>query len=127
MLFPWRIPSESMQRIWMAAVYALNMQSGRLKNRAAMLDKITTVIGLKYPFDCQFYQERSAWPHLDRIKIPVYFGCHWGFWGLHLRGAFSGWMECPQSFPSGCCWAEPHPRRPVAEYHQEMPAGMTTG
>jgi predicted acyl esterase len=114
------IPSEGMQRTWMAAVYALNMQSGRLKNRAAMLDKITTIVGLKYPLDCQFYQERSGWPHLDRIKIPAYFGCHWGFWNLHLRGAFSGWMGVHGVPKRMLVGPEPHPRRPVAEYHQEM-------
>jgi predicted acyl esterase len=114
------IPSEGMQRTWLSAVYALNMQSGRLKNRAAMQEKITTIVGLKYPLDCEFYQERSTWPRLDRVKIPVYFGCNWGFWNLHLRGAFSGWMGINGVPKRMLIGPEPNPRRPVAEYHLEM-------
>jgi hypothetical protein len=114
------IPSEAMQRIWMSAVHNLNMGSGRLQNRAAMLEKMKTIVGLKYPLDCEFYQERSTWPRLHKIKIPVYFGCFWGFWNLHLRGAFSGWMGVDGVPKRMLIGPEPHPRRPVAEYHQEM-------
>lgn len=114
------IPNEGMQRIWFAAVHALNMASGRLKDPAALQEKFKTVIGLTYPLDCAFYQERSTWPRLDRIKIPAYFGCHWAFFNLHLRGAFSGWMgtgDIPKRMFIG---PEPNPGRPVAVYHHEM-------
>jgi predicted acyl esterase len=114
------IPSEGMQRIWLAAIHSLNMPSGRLQNQKAMQDKITTIVGLQYPLDCDFYQERSTWARLEKIKIPVYFGCRWDFWNLHLRGAFSGWMGVHGVPKRMLIGPELNPRRPVAEYHQEM-------
>jgi uncharacterized protein len=114
------IPNEGMQRTWFSAIQALNMLSGRLQNQAAMLEKFKTIVGLKHPLDCEFYQERSTWPRLDRVKIPVYFACHWGFWNLHLRGAFSGWMGIQGVPKRMLIGPEEEPRRPVAAYHLEM-------
>ena len=114
------IPSEGMQRNWLSAVQSLNMPGGRLGNPKAMQEKIATIVGLTYPLDGEFYQERSTWPRLDRIKIPVYFGCRWDFWNLHLRGAFSGWMGVHGVPKRMLIGPESSPRRPVAEYHQEM-------
>ncbi len=114
------IPSEAMQRNWLGAVHSLNSLSGRQKNMKAIREKITAVIGDQHPLDGEFYQERSTWLRLDMIKIPVYFGCRWDFWNLHLRGAFSGWMgvhDVPKRMLIG---HEANPRRPVAEYHMEM-------
>jgi uncharacterized protein len=114
------IPNEGMQRTWFSAIQALNMSSGRLGNQAAMMEKFKTIVGLKNPLDCEFYQERSTWPRLDRVKIPVYFACHWGFWNLHLRGAFSGWTGIQGVPKRMLIGPEEEPRRPVAAYHLEM-------
>ncbi|MCC7107194.1 MAG: hypothetical protein IT307_18835, partial [Chloroflexi bacterium] len=59
------------------------------------------------------------WPRLDRIQVPVYFGCHWAFWNLHLRGAFSGWQGTGNIAKRMFIGPETSPRRPVAEYHGE--------
>ncbi|MCC7104672.1 MAG: CocE/NonD family hydrolase, partial [Chloroflexi bacterium] len=56
------IPSEGMQRSWFQNVAALNLQSGRMHDPAAMQAKFKTVVGLEHPLDGPFYQERSAWP-----------------------------------------------------------------
>ncbi|OGA25807.1 MAG: hypothetical protein A3I02_03755 [Betaproteobacteria bacterium RIFCSPLOWO2_02_FULL_67_26] len=45
----------------------------------------------QYPFDGPFYQERSAGPRLDQVKIPAYFGSGWYMHELHLKGAFDGY------------------------------------
>lgn len=113
------IPSEGMQRRWLASVRMLNTRSGRLGDEAALVDKARTIQSQRYPLDCAFYQERSTWPRLGEIDIPVYFGCRWTFYNLHLRGAFSGWSgtgDIPKRMLVG---PDPEPARPVAEYHQE--------
>lgn len=113
------IPSEGMQRRWMASVRMLNLRSGRLGDEATLVEKGNIIQSQRYPLDCEFYQERSTWPRLDSIDIPVYFGCRWNFYNLHLRGAFSGWQgtgDIPKRMLIG---PDPEPARPVAEYHQE--------
>jgi len=41
--------------------------------------------------DGPFYRDKSPWPVLDRIEIPVCIGTNWGNPGLHMRGAFDAW------------------------------------
>lgn len=42
---------------------------------------------LLHPFDGPFYQERSAYPDFDKIKIPVFLVSRWSAWAIHLPGA----------------------------------------
>jgi len=81
----------------------------------------------KYPFDGPFYQERSAWPRLDKIKVPAYFGCGWYMHELHLKGAFDGYngtSGIPKRMMIG---PQPYPRRPWRGITTRCCAGTTTG
>ncbi|MFQ5915040.1 MAG: CocE/NonD family hydrolase [Nitrospinota bacterium] len=113
------IPSDGFLRGWFANMSYLNFWGGRLKDRSGFERHIQTALGQKYPLDCEYYQERSSWPRLDRIKAPAYFGCDWQFYHLHLRGAFSGW-EGVHNVPKRMLVGPlPQPRRPFANYHLE--------
>ena len=70
------------------------------------------------PYDGPFYWEKSAWPLLDRIQIPVCIGTNWGNPGLHLRGAFEAWqgIHAPKKLFIG----PPDPRWPWSNYHEEL-------
>jgi hypothetical protein len=64
--------------------------------------------------------ERSAWPRLDKIKIPSYFGSGWYMHELHLKGAFDGYNgtgAIPKRMMVG---PKAVPLRPWAGYHYEM-------
>jgi putative CocE/NonD family hydrolase len=84
------------------------------------------------PYDNSYYREKSAWPVLDQIQIPVCLGTNWGNIGLHMRGAFQAWhsIHAPKKLFIG----PPDPRWPWANYHQELLAwydyhlkGLDTG
>ena len=84
------------------------------------------------PYDSSYYREKSAWPVLDQIQIPVCLGTNWGNTGLHMRGAFQAWhsIHAPKKLFIG----PPDPRWPWANYHQELLAwydyhlkGLDTG
>ncbi|MBI4969052.1 MAG: CocE/NonD family hydrolase [Rhodospirillales bacterium] len=51
------------------------------ENNPLMLDLLLR------PFDGPFYQERSAYPDYDKIKIPVFLLSRWSAWAIHLPGA----------------------------------------
>ncbi|GCE09917.1 peptidase S15 [Dictyobacter aurantiacus] len=84
------------------------------------------------PYDGPFYREKSAWPVLDRIQIPVCIGTNWANPGIHSRGAFQAWhgIHAPKKLFIG----PPDPRWPWSNYHGELLAwydfhlkGMDTG
>lgn len=84
------------------------------------------------PYDGPFYREKSAWPVLDRIQVPVCIGTNWANPGLHMRGAFQAWhgIQAPKKLFIG----PPDPRWPWSNYHGEALAwydhylkGLDTG
>src|SRR5262249_46124047 len=105
---------------WTAFVMNLNMTSGRNPNVERLKEKLEIMYSHKYPFDGPFYQERSAWPRLDRIRIPAYFGCGWYMNELHLKGAFDGYRGTGQIPKRMMIGPRPWPLRPWAGYHYEM-------
>lgn len=70
------------------------------------------------PADGDFYRERSAWPVLDRITVPVCLGTNWGNPGLHMRGAFEAWpaLRSPKKMFIG----PPEPIWPWSTYQEEL-------
>lgn len=114
------IPNEGMQRNWFSSVRMLNSFSGRQPNLQAIEDRIVSVASGDNAFDSPSWHERSTWPRLGEIEIPVYFGCHWSFFNLHLRGAFEGWYGTGNIPKRMLIGPTPTPRRPFADYHQEM-------
>ncbi len=83
-------------------------------------------------YDGPFYRERSAWPVLDRIQVPVCIGTNWANPGIHMRGAFQAWygIRAHKKLFIG----PPDPRWPWANYHEELLAwydyylkGLDTG
>jgi predicted acyl esterase len=105
---------------WTQFVMNLNMTSGRNPNVHKLKEKLEIMYTHKYPLDGPFYQERSAWPRLDKIKIPAYFGSGWYMNELHLKGVFDGYNgtgSIPKRMMVG---PRPWPLRPWAGYHQEM-------
>lgn len=82
--------------------------------------------------DGPFYAEKSAWPVLDRIEIPVCLGTNWGNPGLHTFGAFEAWarIRAPKKLFVG----PPEPTWPWETYQEEALAwydqhlkGLDTG
>jgi uncharacterized protein len=105
---------------WTSFVMNLNMTSARNPKVDRLKDKLEIMYSHKYPLDGPFYQERSAWPRLDKIEIPSYFGCGWYMNELHLKGAFDGYNgtgKIPKRMMVG---PRPWPMRPWAGYHYEM-------
>jgi predicted acyl esterase len=113
------IPSEGFQRIWASDVIYLNYWGGRRKSVKGFDHHFQTVIGGFKPYDCEYYQERSAWPRLADIKTPSYFGCDWRFVDLHLRGTFEAFNGTPGIPKRALLGPLPQPRRPFANYHME--------
>lgn len=105
---------------WTAFVMNLNMTSGRNPNVEGIKEKLEIMYSQKYPFDGPFYQERSAGPRLDRIRIPAYFGTGWYMNELHLKGAFDGYLGTPEIPKRMLVGPRPWPLRPWAGYHYEM-------
>jgi uncharacterized protein len=69
-------------------------------------------------FDGPFYREKSAWPMLDQIEVPICIGTNWGNPGLHMKGAFQAWagIHAPKKLFIG----PPDPRWPWANYQDEL-------
>jgi predicted acyl esterase len=105
---------------WTGYVMNLNMSSGRNPNVHRLKEKLEIMYTHQYPFDGPFYQERSAGPRLDRIRIPSYFGCGWYMNELHLKGAFDGWLGTGAIPKRMLIGPRPWPLRPWAGYHYEM-------
>ena len=70
------------------------------------------------PFDGPFYWEKSAWPVLDRIQVPVCLGTNWANPGIHMRGAFEAWHGI--SAPKKLFIGPPDPRWPWENYQEEL-------
>jgi predicted acyl esterase len=118
-LFRGGIPNNGFPQNWFAAVANLNFLSGRVKDLSGFHRHFSIILKRQYPFDCDYYRERSVWPFFDRIQIPCYFGCDWQFFNLHLPGLFTGWEgvgKIPKKMLAG---PQPIPRRPFAAYHFE--------
>jgi hypothetical protein len=105
---------------WTQFVMNLHMTSGRSPNVDALKKQLEIMYSHKYPFDGPFYQERSAGPRLDKVKIPAYFGCGWYMNELHLKGAFDGYNGTGAIPKRMLVGPRPWPLRPWAGYHQEM-------
>ena len=105
---------------WTGYVTNLNMMSGRSEHTDSLREKMEAMYTEKYPLDGPFYHERSAWPRLDKIKVPSYFGSGWYMNELHLKGAFDGYNgtgDIPKKMLVG---PKAWPLRPWAGYHYEM-------
>ena len=105
---------------WTSFVMNLNMSSGRSPNAEQLKQKLEIMYSLKYPLDGEFYHERSAWPRLDKINVPSYFGAGWYMNELHLKGAFEGYNGTGNIPKRMLVGPKPWPIRPWAGYHYEM-------
>jgi predicted acyl esterase len=105
---------------WTAFVMNLNMTSGRNPKVDKLKEKLEIMYSHKYPLDGPFYQERSAWPRLEKIKIPAYFGSGWYMNELHLKGVFDGYNGTGDIPKRAMIGPRPWPLRPWAGYHFEM-------
>jgi uncharacterized protein len=105
---------------WTAFVMNLNMTSGRNPKVDKLKEKLEIMYSHKYPFDGPFYQERSAWPRLEKIRIPSYFGSGWYMNELHLKGVFDGYNGTGDIPKRAMIGPRPWPLRPWAGYHYEM-------
>jgi predicted acyl esterase len=113
------IPHDGFTRIWFSDVTFLNFWGGRNPNTAALTQQFETILGMEYPLDGEFYWQRSAWPNLDKIQVPAYFGCHWPFYNLHLRGTFDAWHSTGDITKRMVVGPAPLPQRQYANYHME--------
>ncbi|MGQ0522431.1 MAG: CocE/NonD family hydrolase [Betaproteobacteria bacterium] len=105
---------------WTAFVMNLNMTSGRNPNVDKLKAQLEIMYSHNYPFDCEWYQDRSSGPRLNKVNIPAYFGSGWYMNELHLKGAFDGYNgtgDIPKRMMVG---PRPWPLRPWAGYHYEM-------
>lgn len=116
--FPGGIPND-WARFWFTQVTFLNGSSGRTADMSGINSHIQTIFSLTYPYDTAYYRERSAWPVLENVIIPAYFGCDWDFHSLHLRGAFDGWERISSTSKRMLIGPKPYPGRPFAAYHGE--------
>jgi hypothetical protein len=113
------IPHDGFQRIWFSDITFLNFWGGRNPNTAGLTKQFQTILGLDYPLDGEFYWKRSAWPSLSKIQVPAYFGCHWSFYNLHLRGTFEAWVGTGDITKRMILGPDPLPQRQYANYHME--------
>lgn len=116
---PGGIPHDGFQRIWFSDIQWLNHFGGRNPNTAAMDRHFSTVLSGEYPLDGKYYQERSALTNISKLEIPAYFGCHWTFTQLHLRGSFQAWQLAPRQNKRMLIGPHPRPQRLFANYHGE--------
>lgn len=107
-------------RFWFTSLMFLNHTSGRVADLSGFNYHFNRILSGRDYLDGPYFQERSAWPLLGKVEVPVYFGCDWKFFGLHLRGAFSGWEGVPAATPKKMfIGPQPLPRRPFGVYHFE--------
>lgn len=64
-LFRGGIPNIGFPQCWFYAVASLNLPGGRLKDPSGLHRHFNIILGQEYPFDCEYYYERSIWPHFD--------------------------------------------------------------
>lgn len=113
------IPHDGFMRTWFSDVEFLNLWGGRLRGETAMRQRFLDLLGDAHPTDDEYHRSRSAWPRLPNIKIPMYLGCHWTFFPLHLRASFLTWESVPSTRNRMLIGPSPVPARPFAAYHQE--------
>ncbi len=127
--FPGGLVNEGFIRAFFPNVHSLNFWGGRNPNLAGMMEHFRAILGvshhgetlggIRYALDGSYYWERSARPNLHRIQIPVYFGCDWTFYNLHLRGCFEAWQVTRGITKRMLVGPSPLPRRPFATFHME--------
>ena len=83
----------SYRSVWYTSLRADNMHrpvngKGRPPMKFDLVGAIT-----EHTLDDEFWQERSPYWRLDKIKCPVLSIGHWGKMGLHLRGNILGYEE----------------------------------
>jgi predicted acyl esterase len=103
------IPADGFARSWLANINAYSLSSGRLKDPSGIRQPSQTIFGLRYPFDCEYFQERSSWPRLDKIAIPTYFGSDWEFFASICGAPSPAGRASPA--PTSGCWSAPGPSR----------------
>jgi hypothetical protein len=113
------VPHMGFASTWFSAVAALNLTSGRLRDPSGLRNMFDEGLSFSHPYDGEHYWRRSPSPHLDKVNIPVYFGCDWSFWWLHLAGVFTGWEEVGDVPKRILVGPQPEPRRPFGAYHEE--------
>jgi uncharacterized protein len=107
-------------RFWFNSLVFLNHTGGRVQDLSGFNYHFNRILSGTDHLDGPYFQERSSWPKLGKVEIPTYFGCDWRFYGLHLRGAFSGWDGIAATAPKKMfIGPQPEPRRPFAAYHFE--------
>ena len=111
------IQAEGFQRDWSSVVSILSTWSGRRSQVSGMQQHFTRILSLEEPFDGPYYQERSAWPALERIRVPAYFGTNWRCTDLHLRGALQAYGSAGDPRRRLLLGPLPTVRRPFATYH----------
>ena len=74
------VPHMGFASTWFSAVAALNLTSGRLGDPSGLRNMFDEGLSFSHPYDGEHYWRRSPSPHLDKVNIPVYFGCDWSFW-----------------------------------------------
>jgi len=117
--YPGGIPQTGYMWMWFSAMSNLHFSSGRSKDLSGLQDMMREGLGFEHPYDGEHHWTVSPQPHIDKIKIPTYFGSDWSFYWDHLPGAFAGWegvRDIPKRMLIG---PKPHPWRPFGAYHQE--------
>jgi predicted acyl esterase len=116
--FPGGIPND-FGNVWFNQIAALNGASGRNPDASAIAHHAREVLTLARPLDGDYYRERSAWPVLDRVTVPSYYGSDWRFYQGHLAGVFDAWRRSGASVKRALVGPRPRPFRPFAAYHVE--------
>jgi len=78
---------------WLRVVLMVQAMGIRMPDLSGIAKHPREGVQLKYPLDGPFWQERSAHPRLNEVRIPTYFGSEWHLQDVHLRGAFEGWEK----------------------------------
>ena len=70
------------------------------------------------PYGGDWYDERSAWPVLEKIEVPTGLGVTQGAVGLHQFGPYDAWhrMKAPRKLFVG----PPDAARPWKTFHEEI-------
>jgi putative CocE/NonD family hydrolase len=74
-------------------------------------DDLWRAVAVDHQTRDEFWDERTALPHLSDVDIPIYLGCDWDNVPMHLPGTFSTWKALEHN---------PHVRMAL------LPSGGTT-
>ena len=104
---------------WMSGVPHFSLPGGRTQDPSGFFRHGRAVLGMEEALDGPYWHERSSWPTLGEIDIPVYFGCDWQFYETHLHGLFQGWEETGDIPKRALVGPRATPFRPWANQHME--------